>query len=81
MGSICGGVKPEQLIIPKGCELMGRPFMEKMIFYEDGCKVNVLHWNVLAQKQTAKENFPNVCSSVMTWEHRRELFRQEFFKS
>ena len=42
--------------------------------------MRVLHWNVLAQQLTGVEAFPLASEEVMTWEHRSELFKEEFFK-
>lgn len=41
-------------------------------------RVRVLHWNVLAQKLT--DGFDKTDEKFVTWEHRKPLFEQEFFK-
>ena len=49
------------------------------------CQIRVLTWNVLAQQLTgiAKGDsiaFDRVNPAVLTWDHRKELLCQEFFK-
>ena len=41
--------------------------------------MRVLHWNVLAQQLS--DAFPKVAPEYLTWEHRKPLFEQEFFKT
>ena len=54
--------------------------MELCIFHEGASNIRVLHWNVLAQQLCSKDAFPKVDSRVTDWNHRAELFKQEFFK-